>query len=151
MPQSFPKALTRECVLWTLTDLDAGIEHPFGPPTGYELIHDGERYAPKAVIGLACRSLLGRILLPDKLSGGESPGHANYVLWELGFTVARKDDLSDSEGREEELDRGQRWTAYEVDLIVADYEATPGRKLDFIRNRDFRAISPGFSGQIPYF
>jgi hypothetical protein len=74
MPQSIPKGLTRECVLQALADLDAGIEHPFGPLTGYELIHEGKRYPPKAIIGLACRSLLGRILLPEEFSGGEAPG-----------------------------------------------------------------------------
>lgn len=55
MPQSIPAGLTREHVLRTLSDLDAGIDHPFGKPTGYELVHDGKRYAPKAVVGLACR------------------------------------------------------------------------------------------------
>jgi hypothetical protein len=74
MPQSIPKGLTRECVLQALADLDAGIEHPFGPPTGYELVHEGKRYAPKAVIGLACRSLLNRTLLPEEVSGGKTLG-----------------------------------------------------------------------------
>jgi hypothetical protein len=39
MPQSIPRGLTRECVLQALADLDAEIEHPFGPPTGYDLVH----------------------------------------------------------------------------------------------------------------
>jgi hypothetical protein len=34
MPESIPKGLTRESILQALADLDAGIEHPFGPPTG---------------------------------------------------------------------------------------------------------------------
>ena len=38
MPQSIPKGLTREHVLKALADLDAGIDHPFGKPTGYELV-----------------------------------------------------------------------------------------------------------------
>jgi hypothetical protein len=121
MPQSIPKGLTRECVLKALADLDAGIEHPFWPPTGYELLHEGRRYAPKAVIGLACRSLLGRVLRPEEFSGGEAPGQANYVLRELGFTVARKGETSSSEEDQEAVERGQPWTAYEVELIVADY------------------------------
>ena len=29
--------------------------------------------------------------------------------------------------------------------------ASQSRSLDFIRNKDFRANSPGFLGQIPYF
>src|SRR5262245_51161119 len=60
MPQSIPKGLTRECVLQALADLDAGVVQPFGPPTGYELVHGGRRYAPKAVIGLACQCLAHR-------------------------------------------------------------------------------------------
>jgi hypothetical protein len=121
MPQSIPKGLTRECVLRALADLDAGIEHPFGPAMGYELIHDGRRYAPKAVIGLACRSLLGRVLLPDEFSGGEAPGQANYVLRGLGFTVARKGEISRSEEDQEAVERRQPWTPHEVELIVVDY------------------------------
>jgi 5-methylcytosine-specific restriction protein A len=74
MPQSIPEAVTPESALQAIADLDAGIEHPFNPPTGYELVHDGRRFPAKAVIGLACRSLLGRILLPDEFSGGEAPG-----------------------------------------------------------------------------
>ena len=87
MPQAIPKGLTREAVLRALADLDAKVEHPFGPPTGYELVHEGRRYAPKAVVGLACRSLLGRILRPEEFSGGEAPGQANRKI--LGENVLR--------------------------------------------------------------
>jgi hypothetical protein len=121
MPQSIPKGLTRACVLQALTDLDARIEHPFGQPTGYELIHDNRRYAPKAVIGLACRSLLGRVLLLTEFSGGEAPGQANHALRELGFTVVPKDTDLTSKETAEALERGQSWTAHEVELIVAAY------------------------------
>jgi hypothetical protein len=119
MPLSIPKGLTREDVLRALADLDAGIEHSFGPPTGYELVHEGRRYAPKAVIGLACRSLLGRVLLPQEFSGGESPGQANYVLRELGFTVLA---IADSRAEvEDAASRGRDWSPLEVELLVADY------------------------------
>jgi len=50
VPASIPPGLTREHVLKALADLDAGAEHPFGPSTGYELVHEGKRYAPKAGI-----------------------------------------------------------------------------------------------------
>src|SRR5437763_9226471 len=87
MARSHP---TREHVLKALADLDGGADHPFGPPTGYELVHEGKRYAPKAVVGLACRYLLGRVLRPEEFSGGEAPGQANFVLRKLGFTVVKK-------------------------------------------------------------
>lgn len=115
MPQSIPAGLTRDHVLKTLADIDAGIDHPFGNPTGYELIHEGRRYAPKAVVGLACRYSIGRILQPEEFSGGEAPGQANFVLRKLGFTVLRKGE------EQEEPHTGKEWSENEVRLIVADY------------------------------
>lgn len=115
MPQSTPAGLTREHVLRTLSDLDAGLNNPFGSPTGYELIHNDNRYAPKAVIGLACRYSIGRALNPEEFSGGEAPGQANFVLRKLGFTVLKKAD------EEKEPQTGKNWSENEVRLIVADY------------------------------
>lgn len=108
MPQSVPAGLTQEHVLRTLADLDAGIAHPFGQPTGYELVHQGKRFAPKAVVGLACRYSIGRILQPEEFSGGEAPGQANFVLRKLGFTVVRK-----GEEVEEEKAPPQDWSEQE--------------------------------------
>src|SRR3954465_15074325 len=110
MPQSIPAGLTKEHVLRTLSDLDAGMVHPFGNPTGYELIHDEKRYAPKAVVGLACRYSIGRILQPEEFSGGEAPGQANFVLRKLGFTVVKKAD------EEKEPQTGKDWSEKEVRL-----------------------------------
>ena len=121
MPQVIPKGLTREHVLQALADLDAGFEHPFGAPTGYELVHDSRRYAPKAIIGLAFRRLHGLLLRPEEFSGGEAPGQANYVLRELGLAVERKDIGSVAEWEEVASERGLPGSPEEVDLIVADY------------------------------
>lgn len=117
MPQSIPPGLKREHVLRTLADLDGGIVHAFGDPTKYELVHDGKRYAPKAVVGLACRHSIGRTLTPDEFSGGEAPGQANFVLRKLGFTVVRKGE----EAADEEKPAHKDWSEQEVGLIVADY------------------------------
>jgi hypothetical protein len=102
-----------------LADLDAGVDHPLGSPTGYELLHDRKKYVPKAVIGLACRYSLGRVLLPEEFSGGEAPGQANFVLRKLGFTVQRKQE----DDSVEENVRARDWTAQDVQLVVADYFA----------------------------
>src|SRR5437763_4047741 len=115
MPQSIPKSLTAEHVRLALAELDVGVDHPFGAPTGYELVHEGRRYPPKAVIGLAFRHLTGQILPPEDFSGGEAPGQANHILRRLGFTVEKKGDApADSEARVD-------WSEDEVRLIVADY------------------------------
>src|SRR5262245_1175796 len=146
MPQSIPAGLTREHVLRTLADLDAGIDHPFGRPTGYELVHHGKRYAPKAVVGLACRYSIGRTLTPDEFSGGEAPDQANFVLRKLGFTVVRKGEAT----AEEEQPARQDWTEWEVGLIVADYFAMLERELfgkPFSKAEHRRALTPQLGGR----
>jgi hypothetical protein len=146
VPQSIPAGLTTEHVLRALADLDAGAEHPFGPPTGYELVHGNQRYAPKAVIGLAFRSVLGRVLKPDEFSGGEAPGQANYVLRQLGFTVVKKGEQTEGdEGR-----AGKDWSEQEVRLIVADYfemlqKELLGKKYSKAKHR--RALAPRLPGR----
>jgi hypothetical protein len=146
MPQSIPRGLTRGDVLKALADLDAGLAHPFGEPTGYELAHMGKRYAPKAVVGVAFRRLLGRVLLPEEFSGGEAPGQANFVLRRLGFTVIKK-------GEHVEADEGQAgkdWAAREVGLVVADYFAMLERELlgkDYSKAEHRKALLPQLGGR----
>ncbi len=145
MPQSIPAGLTQEHVLRTLADLDAGIAHPFGQPTGYELVHQGKRFAPKAVVGLACRYSIGRILQPEEFSGGEAPGQANFVLRKLGFTVVRK-----GEEVEEEKAPPQDWSEQEVRLIVADYFAMLEAELlgkPFKKSDHRKALAPKLQGR----
>lgn len=117
MPQSIPKGLTRDHVLKAIADLDAGFAHPFGKPTGYELVHGEKRYAPKAAVGIAFRHLTGQILPPSEFSGREAPGQANYVLRRLGFRVTVKESKSAAD----ESQAGKTWSDTEVQLIVANY------------------------------
>ena len=115
MSQSIPKGLTPEHILKAIADLDSGIDHPFGKPTGYELVHGGKTYAPKAVIGIAFRHLTGEILPPDRFSGGETPGQANYELRRLGFQVVVKEKPVAEETA------AAPWSDEEVGLLVVDY------------------------------
>jgi hypothetical protein len=115
MPQAIPKGLTRDHILKALADLDGGIEHPFGKPTGYEFVHEGKPYALKAVIGIAFRHLTGQMLHLSRFSGGEAPGQANYELRRLGFKVVAKAQGETDEGT------AATWSEDEVKLLVADY------------------------------
>jgi hypothetical protein len=99
MPKSIPDGLTRQHVLKSLEDLDAGIEHPFGVASGYQLRHDGRTYAPKAVIGVAFRYFTGSMLKPEEFSGGEQTGQANHVLRQLGFVIERKSEPNSRRGK----------------------------------------------------
>ena len=146
MPQSIPAGLTRTHVLQALADLDAGLDHPFGQPTGYELLHEGKRYPPKAVVGLACRYSLGRVLLPEEFSGSEAPGQANFVLRKLGFTVVRKGESETVQ----DTDAARDWTDQEVRLIVADYFAMLEAELQgepYKKSEHRKALIPLLSGR----
>jgi hypothetical protein len=145
MPQSIPPGLKKEHVIQALNDLDGGTDHPFGAPTGYELVHGGKRYAPKAVVGLACRYSIGRSLTPDEFSEGEAPGQANFVLRKLGFTVVRK-----GEPATEEKPAPQDWTQQEVGLIVADYFTMLEKELlgkEYSKAEHRRSLAPKLDGR----
>jgi hypothetical protein len=147
VPQSIPPGLTREHVLRALADLDAGAEHPFGTPTGYELVHGDKRYAPKAAVGFACLYHVGRPLRPDEFSGGEAPGQANFVLRKLGFTVVKKGEAAPAL---EEGGAGKDWSGAEVRLAVADYfrmleQELQGRRYSKAKHR--KALAPRLGGR----
>ena len=89
MPQSIPPGLKREHIVQALNDLDGGIDHPFGAPTGYELVYDNKHYAPKAVVGLAWRHHLGRVLQPEEFSGGEAPGLGKFFPFDVTSNEVR--------------------------------------------------------------
>jgi len=144
MPSSIPSGLTKEHVLQALADLDAGTDHPFGEPTGYELVHEGKRYAAKAVVGLAGRYSIGRILQPSEFSGGEAPGQANFVLRRMGFTVVKKGDT------DEVPEKSRDWSTQEVRLIVADYFEMLEKDLlskDYSKAGHRRALSPSLDSR----
>jgi hypothetical protein len=144
MPQSVPAGLTREHVLRTLSELDAGLTHPFGTATGNELVHDQKRYVPTAVVGLACRFSIGRMLAPKEFSSGEGPGQANFVLRKLGFTVVNK------ENKDQEQKTGKDWTESEVRLVVSDYFAMLESELMgelYKKTAHRKALIPKLSGR----
>lgn len=67
-----PVGITRQDVLKALRDLDAGAKPKHRrASTRYDLVHEGRRYAPKAVISMAARRLNRNKTLVAPFSGGE--------------------------------------------------------------------------------
>jgi len=144
VPQAIPAGLKRDHVIRAVADLDTGTDSSFGTATGYELVHDGKRYAPKEVVGHACKYSIGRILQPSEFSGGEGPGQANFVLRKLGFNVVRKGE------KQEEPQTGKEWSANEVKLIVSDYfDMLEAELLDkaYKKSEHRKALVPKLSGR----
>jgi hypothetical protein len=89
-----PKGITADHIRLALKDLDEGqVSHRFGESTGYDMLFEGRRYPPKAIVGLAARHLPGRSapLTPDDFSGGEESS-CFRLLRKLGFQVVPKVD-----------------------------------------------------------
>ena len=94
-----PDGITREDVEEAVKDYSEGIEHGFGPSTKYDVVIDGERYPPKAIIGLAARRISGRILSNQEFSGGKRD-KCFEVLEGLGYEIVTKeDDLAEPVGK----------------------------------------------------
>jgi hypothetical protein len=59
--------------------------HGFAPTTTYDLVWDGRRYPPKAILGTAYEFATGQRLASGDFEGGKSG--AVKVLGKLGFDV----------------------------------------------------------------
>jgi 5-methylcytosine-specific restriction protein A len=85
-----PSGITRDDVLNALVAIENGTaQHEFHESERYDIIHEGKRYAPKAVLGVAAARVAGRVLLPREFSGGEHSG-CFRILRKLGFVIEPK-------------------------------------------------------------
>lgn len=82
-----PSTLTHEEVVRTLVAIDAGFKHRWGRSKKYDLVHDGKRYSPKAVLGVTVARLLRKDEFYFDFSGGEE---TNSVLRRLGFVIVER-------------------------------------------------------------
>jgi hypothetical protein len=85
-----PDGITRDDVCEAIGALDRGdVEHRFHESTAFDVLHDGKRYSPKALIGIAARRIRKRILDPGEFKGGEG-SKCFTVLRTLGFEIVPK-------------------------------------------------------------
>ena len=92
---SIPDEITREQILKAITDFNQGVDHGFGHSTTYDLLHEGERYPPKAIVGLAAAYVLGEPLKPEDFGGGLET-KCFRILKANGFKIIRKVDKVES-------------------------------------------------------
>lgn len=93
MAKNIPADITRQDVLDAITAYSVGsVQHNFHESEKYDLLHAGNRYPPKAILGIAARRSAGRVLEPSDFSGGEgSP--CFRVLRRSGFDVVLKPNI----------------------------------------------------------
>jgi 5-methylcytosine-specific restriction protein A len=89
--------VSREDVIEVLADfsLADASRYGFAESTDFDLIYGGVPYPPKAILGIAAKKCLGRVLRADEFSGGvRSPCFA--VLMNLGFDIQPKVNSTDT-------------------------------------------------------
>jgi len=84
-----PDGITSEHILKAISDFESGAPHEFVDSTGYDLLHEGKRYPPKAILGLAAKQILGEPLKPSDFSGGIK-SKCFRVLEDAGFEIVEK-------------------------------------------------------------
>lgn len=105
MADRIPDGITSEHILAAIEDLKNGAHHRFGESTKFDLLYDGSRYPPKAVLGLAAAKAIGREFGPDDFKGGlESKCFA--ILEKSGFLIVSKvADEAPSKGAEQRISK----------------------------------------------
>ncbi len=113
MAKNIPDDITTDDVLDAIkVYLDGSVAHGFHESEKYDLLHDGKRYPPKAILGIAARRSAGHVLVPSDFSGGEGSPCFN-ALRRCGFTIVLKP--------EPELAEGSDWSDGEIDAAVLAY------------------------------
>jgi 5-methylcytosine-specific restriction protein A len=91
MPQKIPDSISRDDILTAISHLRGGGGHAFGDSTGYDVLFEGHRFPPKAVVGIAASQVLGHPLGPYDFKGGLQ-SKCFRVLLKNGFTIVTKGD-----------------------------------------------------------
>ncbi|SPK74001.1 protein of unknown function [Cupriavidus taiwanensis] len=112
------EGMKREDVLGVLSSfsLEAAAPHGYIQSTDFDLIYEGRRYPPKAVLGLAAKRVLGRPLNSVEFSGGEK-SVCFAVLDSLGFEISQKIATKPTQPNLRSLERFQLYDRREIARI----------------------------------
>lgn len=86
---SIPSGITRADILDGIRRYQHGERAKFGDSTKYDLVFEGTRYPPKAVLGLSTYRLRGHPLGPHDFGGGEETA-CFRILRSLSFEIVPK-------------------------------------------------------------
>ena len=118
MPEQIPEGITREDVLQGIEDFKDRVPHRFKDSISYDLLHEEERFPPKAILGLAAKRLNGRPLTPDDFKGGDD-SKCFRILRDLGFTIVLKEGKSKTKLKSSSA-RNPNWSRDEL-IITVDF------------------------------
>jgi 5-methylcytosine-specific restriction protein A len=89
MTDQIPNGIEEIHILKAIKQIDAGVPNNFDKSTRYDVLFEGKRYAPKAVIGVAAEILTGKEFDPYSFKGGIN-SKCFKILKSKGFSVITK-------------------------------------------------------------
>jgi 5-methylcytosine-specific restriction enzyme A len=145
--ENIPTGITKLQIVEAIHDIERGANHSFGESTGYDVLFQGRRYAPKAVIGLAAGKLTGAPLGPYDFKGGLK-SKCFRILELNGFTIITK---GDNHPYPDEITDCKEYTEGAVQQIwVNRYERDPAARAKAIQHYGLRCQSCGFDFAVRY-
>jgi 5-methylcytosine-specific restriction protein A len=145
--KKIPDGIARQHIVAAIRDLDRGAPHTFGDSTGYDVLIEGRRYAPKAVVGLAAGKLTGEPLGPYDFKGGLK-SKCFRVLEANGFTIITK---GETHPFPDEVPAAVEHVEGAVQRVTVNrYERDPEARARSIHHYGARCQACGFDFAIAY-
>jgi 5-methylcytosine-specific restriction enzyme A len=147
MAERLPDGITREHLLAAIDDLDHNASHTFGKSVSWDVLFEGRRYAPKAVVGLAATQVTGRPYGPYDFKRGVST-ICFRILRENHFDIVAKADfipLPEEVHKEDEHIEGAV-----VAIIINRYEREDQARKKCIAHHGCKCLVCGFDFEAVY-
>jgi 5-methylcytosine-specific restriction protein A len=101
-----PATIPAKALLDAIADIEKGVTHAFADSTKYDVLHDGKRFPPKAVVGIAAKHVTGKDYVPYDFSGGVG-SKCFRLLVDSGFHIVPKvgeiEDENEAEAESEKI------------------------------------------------
>ena len=135
-PKQIPEGIQSEHLLKAISLIDAGVLHHFAESTSYDLLHNGKRYPPKAIVGIAAEVLTGVPFSPEDFKGCLE-SKCFRILEANGFEIVLKLD--------------EAWTRDEIKAFVVTYleiQKKHGEGEEFTKKSNYQTLADRFSRTI---
>lgn len=147
MPERLPNQIPRDAIVQAIREFENGASHSFGPSTFYDLLYEGRRYPPKAILGLAATAATGRSYGPYDFSGGLD-SKCFKILWEAGFEIIFK---TDNQPLPEEILPSDKYAEGAVrEILTNAYERDEKARREAIRHHGCACKVCGFDFESAY-
>jgi 5-methylcytosine-specific restriction enzyme A len=147
MRERLPSSISRDAIVRAIKEFENGASHNFGQSTYYDLLYEGRRYPPKAIVGLAATAVTGRSYGPRDFTGGLN-SKSFKILWDAGFEIIFK---TDNQPLPEEVLPTEKYTEGAVHQILTNaYERDEKARRKAIRHHGFVCKVCGFDFEEAY-